>query len=32
MKFKFENFDLGFWKLDFKIKELNFINLRHENL
>ena len=32
MKFKFESFELGFWKLDFKIKELNFINLRLGNL
>ena len=32
MKFKFENFKLGFWKLDFDIKELSFINLRLENL
>ena len=31
MKFKFENFELGFWKLDFEIKELSFINLRLEN-
>ena len=28
MKFKFENFELRFWKLDFEIKELSFINLR----
>ena len=32
MKFKFENFELGFWKLDFKIKQLNFKNLRLGNL
>ena len=24
MKFKFENFELRFWKLDFEIKELSF--------
>ena len=27
MKFKFENFELRFWKLDFEIKELSFIIL-----
>ena len=32
MKFKFENFELGFWKLDFEIKELSCINLRLGNL
>ena len=32
MKFKFENFESGFWKLDFEIKELSFINLRLGNL
>ena len=29
---QFENFELRFWKLDFVIKNLNFINLRFENL
>ena len=24
MNLKFENFELGFWKLNFKIKNLNF--------
>ena len=28
MKLKFGNFKLGFWKLDFEIKNFNFINLR----
>ena len=28
MKLKFENFGLGFWKLDLEIKNLSFINLR----
>ena len=28
MNLKFENFELGFWKLDFEIKKFNFINLR----
>ena len=32
MNLKFENFELGFWKLDFEIKNLNFINMRFENL
>ena len=32
MKFKFKNFELGFWKLDFEIKNLSFINLRLGNL
>ena len=32
MNLKFENFELGFWKLNFEIKNLNFINLRSENL
>ena len=32
MNLKFENFELGFWKLDFEIKNLNFINLRFGNL
>ena len=32
MKFKFENFELGFWKFDLEIKELSFINLRLRNL
>ena len=27
MNLKFENFELGFWKLDFEIKNLNFIKL-----
>ena len=27
MNLKFENFELGFWKSDFEIKNLNFINL-----
>ena len=30
MNLKFENFELRFWKLDFKIKNLNFINLSFE--
>ena len=29
---KIENFELGFWKLDFEMKELSFINLRLGNL
>ena len=28
MNLKFENFELRFWKLNFLIKNLNFINLR----
>ena len=28
MNLKFKNFELGFWKLDFEIKNLNFINLK----
>ena len=32
MKLKFENFELEFWKLDFEIKNLSFINLRLRNL
>ena len=32
MKLKFENFELGFWKLDFEINNLSFINLRLGNL
>ena len=32
MKLKFENFELGFWKLDLEIKNLSFINLRLGNL
>ena len=28
MKLKFENFELRFWKLDFEIKNLSFINFR----
>ena len=32
MKWKFENFESGFWKLDFEIKNLSFINLRLGNL
>ena len=32
MNLKFDNFELRFWKLDFEIKNLNFINLRFENL
>ena len=32
MNMKFENFKLGISKLDFEIKNLNFINLRFENL
>ena len=28
IKLKFENFELGFWKLDLEIKNLSFINLR----
>ena len=30
MKLKFENFELGFWKLDLEIKDLSLINLRFE--
>ena len=30
MNLKFENFELRFWKLNFYIKNLNFINLRFE--
>ena len=32
MNLKFDNFELRFWKLDFEIKNLNFINLRFGNL
>ena len=32
MNLKFENFELVFWKLDFEINNLNFINLRFRNL
>ena len=32
MKLKFENFELGFWKLDLEIKNLSFIKLKLENL
>ena len=32
MNLKFENFELRFWKLDFEIKNSNFINLRFRNL
>ena len=32
MKLKFENFELGFWKLDFEINNLSFINLKLGNL
>ena len=32
MNLKFKNFELGFWKLDFEIKNLNYINLRFGNL
>ena len=32
MKLKFESFELGFWKLDFEIKNLNFIILKFGNL
>ena len=32
MKLKFENFQLGFWKLDLEIKNLSFIKLRFGNL
>ena len=32
MNLKFDNFELRFWKLDFEIKNLNFINLRFEIL
>ena len=32
MNLKFENFELGFWKLDFEMKNLNCINLRFGNL
>ena len=28
MNLKFKNFELGFLKLNFEIKNLNFINLR----
>ena len=31
-KLKFENFEFGFWKLDFEIKNLSFIYLRVGNL
>ena len=31
MNLKFENFQLGFWKLDFEIKDTIFINLRFGN-
>ena len=32
MNLKFENFELRFWKLSSKIKNLNFINLRFGKL
>ena len=32
MNLKFDTFELRFWKLDFEIKNLNFINLRFEIL
>ena len=32
LQLKFENFELGFWKFDFEIKNLRFINLRLGNL
>ena len=32
MNLKFENFEFGFCKLDFEMKNLNFINLRFRNL
>ena len=31
MNLKFDNFELGFWKLDFEIKKHEFINLRLGN-
>ena len=31
MNLKFENFELGSWKLDFEIKKLDFINLKFGN-
>ena len=32
IKLKFENFELGFWKLDLEIKNLCFIKLSLGNL
>ena len=32
MNLKFDNFELRFLKLDFEIKNFNFINLRFGNL
>ena len=32
MNLKFEKFELGLWKLDFEIRNLNFIKLRFEIL
>ena len=32
MNLNFENFELRFWKLDFEIKNLKFINLRFGKL
>ena len=32
MNLKFKNFEFEFWKLDFEINNLNFINLRFEIL
>ena len=29
MNLKFANFELGFWQLDFEIKNFNFIKLRY---
>ena len=31
MNLKFKNFEVRFWKLDFEIKNLNFINLAFGN-
>ena len=32
LNLKFENFELRFWKLDFEIKNFNFMHLRFGNL